>query len=800
MQSFRNFFFLILVSFCFFGEAAYAKQSFVFGANQDVQILSDKAYRKTLDNTYEAHGNVIIKLRKDAIYGEKASLSFSTGVGKVWGNVRYVGPVFTLYGTEIAYELKEKTFTVKNAKLVDENFVILGKEIKRFADGHFEATEAEYSTCKDCPESWSIQGMDVKVIPNQYIYLKHAFLKVRGVIVVYIPYLVLPIKKDRETGLLFPKIGFNLDEGFYFQQPFFWAIDQSKDLTISPTIYGQRAYGGEWEYRQAINNYSHLNLFNMQARDRIWEPEKINDDLTSERSLRQYYDYDTFYNFNNKTSVYSNGKFLSDLDIQADYDLYLKDRLIDNESGYRFGLQHIFSNFYIGLDSHFKNYSLYENAKGFDHQYVQTLPRVELGHSQISLYDNNFSFLPISKISFWQYLSFDYFKQNHVEENEYIRNIQRYDYTPTVKMFFKPIGPVNISTEYQLDYQHYHMPFETEAQTARKYGSSLKTSFSFEVEKQFGRAYIRKTKEKPVIKATSSGDLITEVPTLGSRVVEKSEVISSYKHLVNYSVNHQYYKKQKFSGSEKLEDQFLDGSTKTRFDYRDLVRGFDQNLFDASTRTDLPESNTVEFKILNSLLRKTPRQNSDPFTNFKYQLDNFDYSKVAYFDISQGIILDDKKGEETTFNDRLTRLATTFGFSVGRLSLSASEYYFHQGGDHITTINLRHRLRYFTSKLEYVYDSFSEERRYSKLDFTFKPSGLVALRMGHFYDFETSRVYESYIGGNYKPLNNCWIFDLEYRQKDAIENNELVKDKIISLNFLLNYNSKNFSPILGLEL
>ena len=155
-----------------------------FGENDEVQILSDKAYRKSSDNSYEAHGNVIIKLGNDTIYGEKASIALATKIGKIWGNVRYAGPKFNLYGTQISYSLQKAEFSVKNAKLVDENFVLRGKEIVRHDSGVFKAIEAEFTTCKDCPESWSIQGQEVTVVPDDYISLKHAFVKINGVTMV----------------------------------------------------------------------------------------------------------------------------------------------------------------------------------------------------------------------------------------------------------------------------------------------------------------------------------------------------------------------------------------------------------------------------------------------------------------------------------------------------------------------------------------------------------------------------------------------------------------------------------------
>jgi len=255
--------------------------------------------------------------------------------------------------------------------------------------------------------------------------------------------------------------------------------------------------------------------------------------------------------------------------------------------------------------------------------------------------------------------------------------------------------------------------------------------------------------------------------------------------------------KQKYSGNESLINRFEQDTNGTRFDERDIIRGSDSVLYDSSTRTDLPESNTVEFSFFNTLLRKTPRASYSPFESFKYNYNNFDVSKIFYIDISQGFLVGPDYEE---FDDRLARLATSFGLSIGNFSLSGNEYYFHQNQKHITAISLTHTMDYFKYSFIYNYDSFSEQRRFFETDFTLTLSDLLELRTGHYYDLELQRVYESYVGALYSPDNNCWKFDLEYRQKDKIEDNVKSKDRIISFNFLLNYSSKGFNSLLGLRI
>ena len=224
-----------------------------FQITQDnVQLLSDKAFKFPKENKFEAVGSVVISQGPNSIYGDKATLSMQTGEATVLGNVRYVGPDMTLFGSEFDYNFKTSLFTIKNARLKSGNFILQGKKIEKISEDLIIAEGAEVTTCQDCPESWTVYGNKVKIVPNKYIYIYSGFVSIKGISFFYIPYLVFPIKKKRETGLLLPKLELSQDDGARFRLPFFWAIDDKKDMTLTPSMFGRRGFGSLFEYRQNV--------------------------------------------------------------------------------------------------------------------------------------------------------------------------------------------------------------------------------------------------------------------------------------------------------------------------------------------------------------------------------------------------------------------------------------------------------------------------------------------------------------------------------------------------------------------
>src|SRR5256885_212214 len=57
---------------------------------------------------------------------------------------------------------------------------------------------------------------------------------------------------EGQAGFLFPKCGESSRVGYYTELPFFWAIDDSQDLLVSPLVYTQVGEGFNLEYRYLL--------------------------------------------------------------------------------------------------------------------------------------------------------------------------------------------------------------------------------------------------------------------------------------------------------------------------------------------------------------------------------------------------------------------------------------------------------------------------------------------------------------------------------------------------------------------
>jgi len=67
---------------------------------------------------------------------------------------------------------------------------------------------------------WNITGSEVKVTVEGYGTIKNSAFRVRGLPIIYIPYMIFPAKAKRQTGLLPPRVGYSTLNGGELEIPF----------------------------------------------------------------------------------------------------------------------------------------------------------------------------------------------------------------------------------------------------------------------------------------------------------------------------------------------------------------------------------------------------------------------------------------------------------------------------------------------------------------------------------------------------------------------------------------------------
>ena len=156
---------------------------------------------------------------------------------------------------EINTDTKEITF--EELFLVSENDVwIMSKDVNK-KDRQYKLGTSLLSSCDISDPLWTMRFSDSTYNADEnYIKVYNAKVYMWDVPVFYTPYLAFSTNKQRSSGLLFPLLGYNANEGFIYEQPIFWAISPSVDIELNPQIRTSRSIGGYSTLRFVDSNHS----------------------------------------------------------------------------------------------------------------------------------------------------------------------------------------------------------------------------------------------------------------------------------------------------------------------------------------------------------------------------------------------------------------------------------------------------------------------------------------------------------------------------------------------------------------
>ncbi|WP_336082617.1 LPS-assembly protein LptD [Thalassospira sp. CH_XMU1448-2] len=216
--------------------------------------------------TVTARGNVEISRDGRILLADTVNYDRSQDVLTASGNVSITEPTGEVtFASYVELSGDFKNGIVKDIYvLLDENTRIAGTGARRSAGNYTEIAKAVYSPCKVCQEDdgragtplWRIRAARVlHDAENKTVEYKDARLEVAGVPIMYTPYFEHPDPTvKRQSGLLAPSFGSTSYVGSYFSQPYYWAIDKSKDMTLTPTYTADEGPLLATEYRQRFDS------------------------------------------------------------------------------------------------------------------------------------------------------------------------------------------------------------------------------------------------------------------------------------------------------------------------------------------------------------------------------------------------------------------------------------------------------------------------------------------------------------------------------------------------------------------
>ena len=156
-----------------------------------------------------------------------------------------------------------------------------GQDKKRLED-------ARYTTCEVGVDDWYIKTKELNL--NSYTesgVAKNAYIEIKGVPILYTPWIGFSYSNQRKSGLLAPTYGTTSKNGLEISIPFYWNISPDMDATLTTRTLSRRGVQLQGEFRyfedtfSGIDNLEYLPSDNQSGENRYYASLKHQHNLGS---------------------------------------------------------------------------------------------------------------------------------------------------------------------------------------------------------------------------------------------------------------------------------------------------------------------------------------------------------------------------------------------------------------------------------------------------------------------------------------------------------------------------------------
>ncbi|HEY0650793.1 LPS-assembly protein LptD [Phenylobacterium sp.] len=213
----------------------------------EMYMEADEVLRDDDVGLTTATGNIEVRYNGRTLRADKLVYNDRTGVIRGYGHIVIINSDGTFeYADEIVLddEMVAGVALGFSARL-QENVKIAAASAAKRNENIEELNKAIYTPCEICAAdgtpkrpTWSIAAERViRDKKRRVVYYRNARFRLFGVSVAYLPlFWHADPAAPRSSGFLVPKASVSDRRGLSYEQPYYWVISPSTDLTISPQI------------------------------------------------------------------------------------------------------------------------------------------------------------------------------------------------------------------------------------------------------------------------------------------------------------------------------------------------------------------------------------------------------------------------------------------------------------------------------------------------------------------------------------------------------------------------------------
>lgn len=251
------------------GPGAAAAQSTrvrLSDGQREVVILADRIQQLGgAQSLLIAEGDVELTVGRSRLLADRVELDPDTGDAVARGRVIFYDGQDRLEAALVEYNVRTGTGVIHDGSLTAAPIYRLsGQRMERVGEGVYSVRHCTFTTCEGPDPAWAFRIGAGTAELDSWVYGRDVSFLVGGIPVIpWLPFFAAPMLTERQSGFLPPVIGVSGTKGFFASVPYYWAIDDSQDLTVALEVQTKRGVGfyGDYRYILAEENRGELRAY-----------------------------------------------------------------------------------------------------------------------------------------------------------------------------------------------------------------------------------------------------------------------------------------------------------------------------------------------------------------------------------------------------------------------------------------------------------------------------------------------------------------------------------------------------------
>jgi len=252
-------------------------------------ITADAVDFETDRRVYVARGNVHIVQEGRTLDADWVAYSLTTGQGVATGNVVIREGTDVLTAEVIHFNVNDLKGIILDGQLdtIENGYVVTGTKLRKTGEETYEVEDGTFTTCQ-CPEEerkpWKLEADEADIEVGGYATLKNSTIEVLEVPVFWVPWMKVPVKQGRESGLLLPVYNVSDANGNDIGIPFFWAARDNINVLFTPHWLQDNGFKPDLEIEYVFGDRDWGRFFaSMLLNDRSVDPDDPSTPFSDDR-------------------------------------------------------------------------------------------------------------------------------------------------------------------------------------------------------------------------------------------------------------------------------------------------------------------------------------------------------------------------------------------------------------------------------------------------------------------------------------------------------------------------------------